>query len=78
MNFIPVFEYLAGIFVFGFVKLIFNDIIDGIKVVSATGDVFDLGNWTWVAITIVYILGGALYLWLKYNNPLFRNQGGWG
>lgn len=72
MSFIPVMEYLAGIFVFGFVKLIFNDVIDAVKVVSATGDVYDLGEFLWVGIVIVYIVGGAIYLWLTYTRPAYQ------
>ena len=74
MSFIPVLEYLAGIFVFGFVKLIANDIIDSIKVVSRTGDVYDLGNYFWLGITLVYVIGGAFWLWGKYTEPQYKGQ----
>lgn len=74
MSFIPVVEYLAGIFVFGFFKLLFNDIIDAFKVVSETGTTYELGLYIWAGITIVYLIGGAFWLWKKYDTT--NIQGG--
>lgn len=73
MSFIPVAEYLAGIFVFGFFKLIINKLVDAFKGVSATGTTYDLANYIWLGITIIYLLGGAFWLWKKYSTP---NSGG--
>lgn len=76
MSFIPVLEYLAGIFIFGFVKLICNDIIDAVQIVSRTGDTYSLGLYIWIGITIVYVIGGAFWLWNKYTEPQYKTGGG--
>jgi len=68
-----VIEYIAGIFAFGFIKLRMNDIVDAMKGVSATGTTFDLATYFWLGITIVYLIGGAFWLFKKYSAP---NQGG--
>ena len=73
MSFIPVIEYIAGIFVFGFIKLIMNDIVDALKGISVTGNTYDLSLYIWLGITVVYLIGGAFWLWKKYQTP---NQGG--
>jgi len=75
MSFIPVLEYLAGIFTFGFFKLIFNDIIDAIQITNPNGNVTELGLYIWLGLTIIYIIGGAIWLWSKYTEPRYQYGG---
>lgn len=72
MSFIPVLEYLAGIFVFGFVKLIFNDVIDAVKIVGPTGDTYNLGFYIWAGLAVIYTIGGAIWLWKKYTRSQYE------
>jgi len=76
MSFLPVLEYISGFFVFGFVYLIFDDIINGIRTVSATGDVYNVGLWIWIGIIIIYIIGGMIWLWDTYSSPQYKQNNG--
>jgi len=72
MGFIYVFEYLAGLFAFGFVYLILDDVINALKVVSSSGNTYDLGLYIWAGIVILYIINGAIWLWKKYTAPQYQ------
>lgn len=75
MSFIPVLEYIAGIFAFAFVYLICDDIILSIDVVVGETYVYDLGMYIWTALAIIYTIGGAFWLWKQYTAPKYYQ--GW-
>ena len=74
-------EYLAGIFVFGFLDLIMNDVVmpfrsgywavvNGTAVQSLLSPTDQLSIWFWHGIVILYLVIGAFWLIRKYTeNP---------
>jgi uncharacterized membrane protein YciS (DUF1049 family) len=77
---IPVIEYLAGIFVFGFIDLIMNDVVLSAREAYwgvVNGTVYQpmlsltdqLGIWFWHGIVIVYLIIGAFWLIRMYTEP---------
>jgi hypothetical protein len=77
---IPVIEYLAGIFVFGFIDLIMNDVVTSVReaywgIVNGTSvqpmlNLTDqLAIWFWHGILIAYLILGAFWLWRQYTEP---------
>lgn len=83
MSFIPVLEYLAGFFIFGLVKVIL-DVVEAASQNSFLNNIpieilpyttaGELAHYFWVATVIVYLIGGAFWLWRKYIEPI--NQTG--
>jgi uncharacterized membrane protein YciS (DUF1049 family) len=80
---IPVIEYLIGIFVFGFLDLIMNDvvmsareaywgIVNGTAVQPMLSLTDQLAIWFWHGILIAYLILGAFWLWRKYTEPQVR------
>jgi uncharacterized membrane protein YciS (DUF1049 family) len=83
---LPVIEYIIGIYVFGFIDLVMNDIInvsrysyyqitDGTIVQSQLGSTDMLAVWFWHGIVVAYIIIGAFWLWRKYTTQQY--QSGW-
>ena len=74
---IPVLIYIAGFFTFGLVYLLMNDIVSGSRpayymlngtdVQTYSANTFDFGNYLWIGLLIVYIIGGAWWLWRMYT-----------
>ena len=78
MSFIPVAEYITGIFVFGGIDLLMNDIV-----LASRGAYYTIVNnspiikqqleptnqlsiWFWHGILVLYLIVGAFWLWRKY------------
>jgi len=64
-------EYLGANAVFGLVWWFLNGLFVEFQFVSATGDVYELGLWLWVAIIIVFIFGSSLWLINQYRKPAY-------
>lgn len=85
MNALPVIEYIIGIYVFGFIDLVMNDIIsvsrwsyfqivDG-TIVEAQLSLTDLlAVWFWHGIVVAYIIIGAFWLWREYTTQQYSNS----
>lgn len=77
MSFIPVFEYLLGIGVFGFTYWLLNGILDTIvdTGIHESGTIFDLLFYVWVGVLLVYLIFGGWWMIRRYDESQYR-QGG--
>lgn len=85
MSAIPVIEYIAGIFAFGFLDLIMNDVVVSARVAywgvvngTALQPMLTLTDqltiWFWHGLLIIYLILGAFWLIRQYSEPKI---GGW-
>lgn len=77
MSFLPVLEYGAGIFAFGFVYWIMQGVIDSIYGTGMTtgSGVQMLLGYFWMGILIIYLIFGGIWMIRKYNESEYQ-QGG--
>lgn len=69
-----VFEYLAGLFFFGLFYWILNGILPEFRFMSMTGSVFDLANYLWKAIVVIYLIFGIWYFIIRIKTWKYFNQ----
>jgi len=74
MSAIPTIMYLGGIFTFGFLWWLLNGIKNEFEGYSETGSVFDLMNYFWLGIIIVYLLFGGYWLIRIYNEKQYMEM----
>ena len=74
MSAIPVLQYSIGIGVFGFVYWLLDGILDTMKAtgVSETGSVYDIMIFLWLAILVIYLIFGGIWVVRKYNEAEYR------
>ena len=71
MSALPVIAYIGGIFTFGFLWWLMNGIKNEFEAYSEPGSVFDLMNYFWLGIIIVYLLFGGYWLIRTYNEKQY-------
>jgi len=73
-SFIPVAQYIIGLGVFGFLWWLCDGILDSVFAagVHTTGNLFDLLNYLWVGIIIIYLIFGGWWLIRKYDEIQYR------
>ena len=76
MSFIPALAYGIGIGVFSFIGWVLNGILDEFKLsgFSQTGDVYNLFNYVWIGLFILYLVFGGIWAVRQYNEQKY--QGG--
>jgi hypothetical protein len=75
MSFIHVFEYIAGLGVFGMAYWLLNGIVESIEDgTNPSGDVYNLYMYVWVGAVIMYLIFGGIWVARKYAEKEY--QGG--
>jgi len=64
---LPVFAFIAGLFVLGFLYYILNEVVTVFTTLDATGSVHSFMLFIWSAILIVYLVFGGWYTVRLYN-----------
>ena len=74
MSFIPVVQYIAGLGVIGFTWWLTNGILDEFISVGVhiTGNTFNLLNYIWIGIILIYLIFGGWWLIRKYDEPEYK------
>lgn len=72
MSFIPVFQYLGGIGVFGLLYWLMNGILRDIQSIATEGSALDILLFFWLAILVVYLIFGGIWVSRKYNEQEYR------
>lgn len=77
MSFIPVFEYLIGIGVFGFAYWLLNGILDTLigTNISETGTTYTILFYIWAGAIIVYLIFGGWWMIRRYDESQYHQ--GW-
>jgi len=74
MGLLPVMEYLAGIIVFGLGYWL----LDGIQVefhrVSESGNIYELAQYIWVGIALLYLIFGGIWVVRKYTEKQYQEE----
>jgi len=74
MSFVPVFQYLAGLGVFGIAYWFLNGLLTEFinTGVSETGNTYNLFSYFWIGIIFIYLIFGGWWLVRKYNEQQYR------
>jgi len=75
MGFLPVIEYMIGIGFFGFSYWFLNGIKETLENVSEQGNLYELCKYVWVAILIIYLIFGGIWLVRKYTEQEYTFGG---
>jgi hypothetical protein len=69
LSFIPVVQYITGLGVFGFVWWLTNGILEEFIAVGVheSGNIWDLLQYLWVGIVVIYLIFGGWWLVRKYD-----------
>ena len=76
MSFVPVFQYMLGIGVFGVGYWLLNGILElfiGANV-HETGNVYTLMMYLWTGSIIIYLIFGGYWMIRKYNESEYRRE----
>lgn len=71
MSAIPAIMYIGGLFVFGFAWWILNAVKEVVDDISVRGSTFDILNYFWIGVLIVYLLFGGIWLIRTYNEKQY-------
>jgi len=78
MSAIPVLKFFMGLGFFGFVYWLLDGILEEFINVNyhVRGDVWNLLEYLWVGVIVVYIVFGSWYTIRRYNESQYQT-GGW-
>jgi len=74
MGMLPVIEYIGGIIFFGLGYWLLDGIQVELQGVSETGNIYDLAQYIWIGITILYLIFGGIWVVRKYTEKQYQEE----